>query len=65
MGDKAKMMDGRFMDANIGSIFNFFGRSVSGPPQGRSLRTVPREAAFWFAWVYSHPDTAVARFRDG
>jgi Protein of unknown function (DUF3179) len=50
MGDKGKM---------------FLGRRVSGPPQGRSLRTVLQETAFWFAWVYSHPDTAVAKFGDG
>ena len=57
--------DGRFVDVNSGSEFDFFGRAVSGPLRGRQLKTVQQETAFWFAWVYFHPKTAVATSGDG
>ena len=60
-----KVEDGRFVETISGSEFDFFGRAESGPLRGRSLRTVPQETSFWFAWVYFHPETAVAKVGDG
>jgi hypothetical protein len=60
-----EVRDGRFIETNSGSEFDFFGHAVSGPLRGRHLRTVPQETSFWFAWVYFHPETAVAKAGDG
>ena len=57
--------NGRFVEITTGSEFDFFGRAVSGPLRGRNLKTVPQETAFWFAWVYFHPKTDVAKAGDG
>ena len=54
--------DGRrgFIERVTGSRFDAFGRGVSGPLAGRTLRSVPQVTAFWFSWFHFYPETRVA-----
>ncbi len=49
-----------FLERTSGSVFDFFGRAVSGPLAGRRLRSVPQQTSFWFAWSHFHPQTLIA-----
>jgi Protein of unknown function (DUF3179) len=51
---------GRFVDATTRSVFDLFGRGISGPLAGRQLRAAPQVTSFWFAWAAFHPHTSVA-----
>lgn len=39
------------MEDNRGNRWNIFGEAVSGPDQGRMLRSAPSYNAYWFAWA--------------
>jgi hypothetical protein len=49
----------RIIDADTGSEWNFRGKAISGPLQGRELRRVPAFPEYWFDWNTYHPDTQV------
>jgi hypothetical protein len=49
--------DGRFMDADTGSVFDLRGRALDGPLEGQQLQAVPHDDTFWFVWVAFRPDT--------
>ena len=49
--------DATFRDRQTGSVWNLFGRAVSGPLAGERLRAVEHLDTFWFAWVVFQPDT--------
>ncbi|MEX2530080.1 MAG: DUF3179 domain-containing protein [Gemmatimonadota bacterium] len=50
--------DGRFVDLQTGSVWDFAGRAVEGPLEGEALTPVAEAyVAFWFAWATFHPRT--------
>ena len=42
-----------------GSVYDIFGRAVSGPAEGTSLEAIAHDNTLWFAWVAFQPDTRV------
>jgi hypothetical protein len=44
-------------DLETDSRWDFAGRAVSGPLQGRRLRAIPHANHFWFAWIAFRPGT--------
>ena len=53
--------DGRFVDAETGSVWDVTGRALSGPMAGRQLRALPHGDYFSFAWFAFKPNTDVYR----
>ena len=54
--------DGVITDEGTGSVWNIFGRAVSGPLEGTQLTPVPgRIGQLWFSWAVYRPDTVVYR----
>ena len=51
--------DGKIMDLQTGSTWNYDGESISGTHEGKSLSRLPFSPGFWFEWVAFHPDTLV------
>ncbi len=51
--------DGKYRDAQTGSIWNLSGEAVSGPLQGATLEPVPGRYTFWFAYIAAFPDADV------
>lgn len=51
---------GGFLEQVTGSVFDAFGRGLSGPLAGKKLGSVPQVTAFWFSWSHFHPETGVA-----
>ena len=51
--------DGEITDTGTGSVWNAFGRAVSGPLRDRQLEPVLHLDTFWFAWVAFQPMTAL------
>lgn len=49
--------DGTFRDAQTGSVWNLFGRAISGPLAGERLTAVEHLDTFWFAWAAFQPET--------
>lgn len=49
----------RYIDERSGSEFDFSGRAVSGPLEGRQLTRVPHISDYWFDWRTYHPATTV------
>lgn len=49
--------DGFFRDQQTGTVWNLFGRAVSGPLAGHRLRPVEHLDTFWFAWAAFQPET--------
>ena len=48
-----------FVDKETGSVWDIFGRAVSGPLEGKQLEPVFHTNHFWFAWVAFSPDTLI------
>jgi hypothetical protein len=53
------MIDGKIIDLETESSWNFFGEAVSGPMQGKSLRPIIAINHFWFSWAAFRPDTQI------
>lgn len=51
--------DGRAVDADTGSVWNFQGCAIEGPRKGKCMRGVQVLWDFWFDWRLYHPDTSV------
>jgi len=49
----------QLVDAETGSEWDFAGRALSGPLNGRQLKPVPVLPDYWFDWKTYHPDTTV------
>ncbi|MGH2571982.1 MAG: DUF3179 domain-containing protein [Actinomycetota bacterium] len=47
------------VDAETDSVWDIFGRAVSGPLEGRSLDMVISIESFWFDWAAFHPETRI------
>ena len=48
-----------FIDLETGSVWDIFGRAVSGELAGSELRPVIASEHFWFAWWAFHPETEI------
>lgn len=47
-----------FQDTQTGSGWNLKGEAISGPAQGRRLKSVPHASrVFWMIWYNFYPDT--------
>ena len=51
--------DRTFIDNASGSVWNIFGRAISGPFEGTQLEPLVHADYFWFAWAAFHPQTEV------
>ena len=49
----------RLVDAETGSEWDFSGKAISGPLNGRQLKPVAVLSDYWFDWKTYHPDTMV------
>jgi hypothetical protein len=49
----------QMIDAGTGSLWDFAGKSASGPLAGRQLSKVKMLSDYWFDWKTYHPDTTV------
>ena len=52
-----EVRDGRVVDRATASVWNIFGRAVSGPLKGQQLNGADAFDTFWFDWAAFHPDT--------
>lgn len=51
--------DGKILDIQTNSEWNYDGLSVSGELEGTQLERMPIEPGFWFEWIAFHPETLV------
>ncbi|QLH07056.1 DUF3179 domain-containing protein [Nitrosopumilus ureiphilus] len=51
--------DGKILDVQTNSEWNYDGLSISGQLEGMQLERMPIEPGFWFEWVAFHPETLV------
>ena len=51
--------DGKILDVQTNSEWNYDGLSISGENNGMQLKRMPIEPGFWFEWVAFHPQTLV------
>ena len=51
--------DGKILDVQTNSEWNYDGLSVSGENDGMQLKRMPIKPGFWFEWVAFHPQTLV------
>ena len=51
--------EGKVLDVQTGSEWDYDGIAISGPNNGESLERLPFSPGFWFEWVAFHPDTLV------
>jgi hypothetical protein len=49
----------QLVDAETSSTWNFEGKAVSGPLEGKQLKKIFVLEDYWFDWRIYHPDTAV------
>lgn len=49
--------DGKLVDIQTNSEWNYDGNAVSGPMKGKNLERMSIHPGFWFEWVAFHPDT--------
>jgi hypothetical protein len=54
----------RWIDGTSGSEWDFQGRAVAGPWQGRQLRPLPAMQDYWYDWRRYHPRTTLYTFHD-
>jgi hypothetical protein len=51
--------DGKILDVQTNSEWNYDGLAISGESKGLQLERLPIEPGFWFEWVAFHPETLV------
>jgi len=51
--------DGKILDLQTGSEWNYDGHAISGEYKGQSLNRLTSNPGFWFEWVAFHPQTEV------
>ncbi|MCA1677169.1 MAG: DUF3179 domain-containing protein, partial [Actinobacteria bacterium] len=51
--------DGHIVDRTTSSVWDVFGRAISGPLEGAQLTSADAFDTFWFDWAAFHPDTLV------
>ena len=58
-----EFIDGKIVDLQTNSEWNYDGSAISGEFDGKQLDRLPIEPGFWFEWVAFHPQTLV--YGDG
>jgi len=58
-----EFVDGKIVDLQTNSEWNYDGLAISGEFDGKQLDRLPIEPGFWFEWVAFHPQTLV--YGDG
>ncbi len=56
--------DQTFIDVSTGTVWNIFGRAISGTYESAQLEPVLHADYFWFAWAAFHPETEVYGLED-
>ncbi|MDH3278955.1 MAG: DUF3179 domain-containing protein [Nitrosopumilus sp.] len=51
--------DGKILDIQTNSEWNYDGLSISGELEGEHLKRMPIKPGFWFEWVAFHPETLI------
>ncbi len=51
--------DGKIVDTQTNSEWNYDGLAISGEFGGKQLERLPIEPGFWFEWIAFHPETLV------
>jgi len=51
--------DGRLIDQETKTVWNYEGQALNGPLQGAQLEPLMATPSFWYAWVLYHPQTDV------
>ncbi len=51
--------DGKIVDIQTSSEWNYEGIAISGPMEGNQLSRIPIEPGFWFSWVSFYPETLI------
>lgn len=51
--------DGKVIDTQTSSIWNFEGEAIEGEMKGKQLVRLPFDEGFWFTWVAFHPETSL------
>ncbi len=51
--------DGKIMDKQTSSEWNFDGQAVTGSLKGKHLERIALNPGFWFEWVAFHPETEI------
>ncbi len=51
--------DGLILDTRTNSVWNYDGKSISGPMKGEQLSRLSINPGFWFSWFSFHPDTLI------
>ena len=54
----------RLIDAETGSEWDFSGKSVNGPLNGKQLQKAPILKDYWFDWKIYHPDSNVYQLSE-
>jgi len=58
-----EFIDGKIVDLQTNSEWNYDGLAISGEYDGKQLDRLPIEPGFWFEWVAFHPQTLL--YGDG
>jgi len=56
---KFEVRNGQILDTSTSSVWNVFGRAISGPLRGRRLSAAEAFDTFWFDWAAFHPSTSI------
>lgn len=51
--------NGKILDTQTGSEWNYDGIAITGELQGKKLERLPFSPGFWFEWFAFHPETLV------
>jgi len=54
-----ELIDGKLLDSQTSSEWNYDGKSIAGKHQGEQLKRMSIQPGFWFEWVAFHPETLV------
>ena len=54
-----EFVDGKILDTETKSEWNYDGLSIYGPLEGNQLSRMPMSPGFWFEWAAFHPETEV------
>ena len=53
------LIDGKILDTQTKSVWDYDGLSLSGPMKGNQLTRISIHPGFWFEWVAFHPNTLI------
>jgi len=54
-----ELKDGRIIDTNTNSVWNYDGVAIDGSLKGNKLKRVDAVQSFWYVWAGFYPQTAV------